>query len=93
MPAAHAERSIRPKLAVALDGTLPVRRDLAVDAALMPAVEGEHSRQARAAPDDDAVEIDDAEDVQPMRLAPDPKLPSAEEVEEHRCMHIPYRDW
>ena len=59
----------------------------------MPAVEGEHSRQARVASDDRPVEIDDAEDVQPIRHAPDPKLPSADEVEEHRCMHIPYRDW
>ena len=50
----------------------------------MPAVEGvEH----------ESLEIDDAEDVQPIRHAPDPKLPSAEEVEEHCCTHIPYRDW
>ena len=53
-------------------------------AALMPAVEGvEHEN----------IEIDDAEDVQPIRRAPGPKLPSSEEVEEHRCMHLPYRDW
>ena len=37
--------------------------------------------------------IEDEEDVEEIKTAPDPKLPSAEEVEEHRCIHVPYRDW
>ncbi len=33
------------------------------------------------------------EDVEKIRVAPSPKLPSAEEVEEHRIAHYPFRDW
>ena len=34
------------------------------------------------------------EDIEPCRVAPDPKLPTEAEVEEHRaCGHIPFRSW
>ncbi len=37
---------------------------------------------------------DNTEDVEPLKMAKDPKLPSAEEVAAHRQMgHIPYRSW
>ena len=39
------------------------------------------------------IEIDASEDVEPLQTAPSPELPSAKVVEEHRHLHIPYRDW
>ena len=33
------------------------------------------------------------EDVEKVRVAPSPQLPSAEEVEEHRLTHYPFRSW
>ena len=33
------------------------------------------------------------EEVEPLRSAPAPKLPSAAEVEEHRLTHAQYRSW
>ncbi len=36
---------------------------------------------------------EDSDDVEPLRSAPSPKLPSADEVECHRCTHIPFRSW
>ena len=33
------------------------------------------------------------EDVEPLKEARSPKLPSAAEVEAHDLVHIPYRDW
>ena len=50
----------------------------------MPVVEDQPTEQ---------VVIEDDEDVEEIKTAPDPKLPSAQEVEEHRCIHVPYRDW
>ena len=41
----------------------------------------------------DQVEIDANEDVQQIKTAPSPKLPSPQEVEDHRNIHIPFRDW
>ena len=39
------------------------------------------------------IEIDASEDVEPLQTAPSPELPSAKAVEEHRHLHVPYRDW
>ena len=36
---------------------------------------------------------EDEEDCAPVRLAPDPGAPTAEEVESHRTTHLPYRSW
>ena len=43
--------------------------------------------------EEEQVTIDDTEDVQEIKTAKDPRQPSAEEVEEHRCTHLPFRDW
>ena len=39
------------------------------------------------------IEEEHNDEVEPLKMAKDPKLPSAEAVEEHRCLHIPYRAW
>ena len=31
--------------------------------------------------------------MQKLKVSPNPKLPTADEVEEHRLVHIPYRCW
>ena len=41
--------------------------------------------------DDDAVEIQ--EEVEPLKAAPSPPMPSPADVEEHRVAHKPYRSW
>ena len=41
--------------------------------------------------DDDAVEIQ--EEVEPLKVAPSPTVPSPADVEEHRVTHKPYRSW
>ena len=43
--------------------------------------------------EEEQITIDDTEDVQEIKTAKDPRQPSAEEVEEHRCAHLPFRDW
>ena len=55
----------------------------------MPADKG--SREEAAA--ELEIEIGTSEDVDPLQTAPSPVLPSAKVVEEHRHLHIPYRDW
>ena len=40
----------------------------------------------------EGLEIDTSEDVELLQTAPSPELPSAKMVEEHRHLHIPYRD-
>ena len=42
---------------------------------------------------EEEIEIDESKDVEPLQPAPSPELPSAKIVEEHRHLHIPYRDW
>ncbi len=39
------------------------------------------------------VTIKDDEDVEKMKVAIDPLLPSAQEVEDHRLVHLPFRNW
>ena len=54
---------------------------------------------AEAADDDEEkwieVKSDDEleAEVEPLRIAPSPKLPSPADVEEHRLTHNPYRSW
>ncbi len=46
--------------------------------------------------EEEEIEIQDIEgdqDAEPLRVARDPKLPSQDDVECHRCSHIPFRDW
>ena len=33
------------------------------------------------------------QDTEPLRVARDPQLPSRDDVESHRCTHIPFRSW
>ena len=40
-----------------------------------------------------ADEVEGDEDVETSRIARDPKLPTAEQIEEHNCTHLPFRDW
>ena len=40
---------------------------------------------------EDVVRISD--EIEPLKQAPSPSMPSAAEVEEHRVTHIPYRSW
>ena len=47
--------------------------------------------EAQAVKED--VRDEEGEDVEPLRLARNPKLPSAEDVEAHDRVHIPIRDW
>ena len=41
----------------------------------------------------DAEIEEDVGDVEPLKKARDPKLPSAADIAEHELTHIPYRDW
>ena len=59
-----------------------------MERALCPAAEGEPVGEPV-----DEIAIGDDEDVEVIQPAPDPKLPSQEEVDNHRCIHVPYRDW
>ena len=46
--------------------------------------------------EDEELEIQDVkaeQDAEPVRIARDPKLPSQDDVENHRCSHIPFREW
>ena len=41
-----------------------------------------------------AIENDDRDDeVQDIKKSRDPGQPTAQEMEEHRCTHLPYRLW
>jgi hypothetical protein len=41
----------------------------------------------------DNEEGDAEQDAEPLRVARDPDPPSMDDVEGHRCSHIPSRDW
>ena len=54
--------------------------------------------EATAAATGDAVEggedvVRISDEIEPLKQAPSPSMPSAAEVEEHRVTHIPYRSW
>ena len=42
---------------------------------------------------DGEVEIEGEDDIEPLKKAKNPRLPSPEEVEVHNRTHIPYRSW
>ena len=42
---------------------------------------------------EEEITIEEEQDEEPLRVARDPKLPSPEDVECHRCCHIPFRSW
>ena len=47
-------------------------------------------------PLEDTVDIDEDQqetEIEPLKVAPSPVLPSASEVEEHRVTHAQYRSW
>ena len=41
----------------------------------------------------ESIEINGDEEIEPLRMAKDPKLPSAADVELHDRTHVPYRVW
>ena len=43
--------------------------------------------------DGDEVDIKDDEDIEPLKSAPNPQLPTAKEIEDHRLIHVPFRCW
>ena len=43
--------------------------------------------------EDNGVDSGEDQEVEPLKTAPDSKLPSEAEVEDHRCDHTPYRSW
>jgi hypothetical protein len=43
--------------------------------------------------EEEDIQTEDGEDVEPLKLARNPKLPSAADIEAHDRVHIPYRDW
>ena len=51
---------------------------------LAPAVEEEERAE---------IEIDESEDVEPLKVMPDPGQPTAEQLELHRLTHWPFRSW
>ena len=42
---------------------------------------------------EEEVHIEAETEVEPLKLARNPKLPTAAEIEAHERVHIPYRDW
>ncbi len=50
----------------------------------------EEAEGAQAEPDEEHVEPEEAE---PLRTAPDPKLPDEATIQLHRKTHIPFRIW
>jgi hypothetical protein len=40
-----------------------------------------------------ADEVEGDEDVETSRIARDPRFPTPEQIEEHNCTHLPFRDW
>ena len=59
---------------------------------IAPAVEeGEDGTPPLVDPEDDRIDEQEDEEVEPLRKAPSPTMPSAADVEEHRISHVPYR--
>ena len=54
-----------------------------MDALLAPLEAGEEESVS--------IEDEDETEVEPLKVANDPKLPSADAVEQHRCLRIPHR--
>ena len=49
--------------------------------------------EGEAEKDEVEVEIEGDEDTEPFRCLPCEPTPTAKQVEEHRCSHIPFRSW
>ena len=80
-PTASAIRPVRPSPKAASVCARLGRKGDVERSALMPAsAEGE------------VVDIEGTEDVEPLRAVPSPQLLAAEQVEDHRRDHVPYRD-
>ena len=51
------------------------------------------AREEEADGQGDEISEGEAEDMAPKRVAPDPGMPSPEEIDEHEVGHVPYRQW
>ena len=60
---------------------------------IAPAEEAEQEPPPLEDLDDGQIDGQEGEEVEPLRKAPSPAMPSAAEVEEHRLTHVPYRCW
>ena len=62
-----------------------------------PSTERDVECAPMAEPSEEIIEVDeneqDEQEVEPVAVAPNPMLPSASQVEEHRVTHYPYRSW
>ena len=71
--------------------------DVECDAAEIDEIQGDELDEADGNEKDEGelVELQDEaeEDCAPRRTAPDPGQPTAEQIEEHRIDHLPYRCW
>ena len=69
-----------------------VQDDEALNERLVAPAEGEQGEECIEIPvGEDATE--DLEEIQPLRRAHDPTLPTPVKVEDHRRSHLPYRAW
>ena len=87
MSPALRDRPVSPTIdqPAASTGTGAVDGLVWMDALLAPPEAGEEESVS--------IEDEDETEVEPLKVANDPKLPSADAVEQHRCLHIPYRAW
>ena len=51
------------------------------------------AREGEADGQQEEISDGEAEDMAPKKIAPDPGMPSPEEIEEHEVDHVPYRRW
>ena len=64
------------------------------DRLIAPAVEAEVPLPPLAdESDDDEIDGQEGVEVEPLRKAASPTMPSAADVEDHRITHVPYRSW
>ena len=62
----------------------------------MPAVVGDGESEGEGERIEVRSDVDDSleQEVEPLKKRPNPLLPSAEEIDDHRCAgHYPYRSW
>ena len=59
-----------------------------LDELMAPVEDGTEEEEEITIQDEEA-----EQEAEPLRVARDPKLPSQEDVECHRCSHIPFRSW
>ena len=51
------------------------------------------TEEEKSGEDKDEVNIEHSDEVEPMRMSPDPGQPTSKQVEDHRKSHLPYRLW